>query len=122
MGEFPVGQRDALDEHRRAVDVEHRRAATHAHAADPPRVHERGELDVGARREEGGEFLVAGTPGRHHPAIIPAAGRSLRSEVPPMTRGGCHPDRVGGTGTAVGSVRAVCLWGAGTLHRAADQR
>jgi hypothetical protein len=53
VGELPVGQRDALDEHRHAVDIEDHRAPAHTHTVGPPRPHKRGELDVtvGRRRD-----------------------------------------------------------------------
>lgn len=75
-GEFSVGQRDALGEHLRAVDVEHRGAAADTDTAGPPRVHERRELVVVVRGEEGRQGLVAG--GAHGGLSRPRGWRPMR--------------------------------------------
>ncbi|MEV0841777.1 hypothetical protein AB0I55_19745 [Actinocatenispora sera] len=60
---FPVAERDPLDEHRRAVDLQQRRGTADAVRQRPCPVHQPYQLLVGPRRERLGDRAVPRDPG-----------------------------------------------------------
>ena len=87
---FQVGQRDPLDEHGYALDVQPRGIATDtgAHRCCPR--HEGGQPPVGQRRQRGRYGAVATKPGpagKRHQVIVPSSANALPSGTTTGRRG-----------------------------------